>query len=203
MPVVPIEPDLEPVRPGEPDASRPLRADAQRNRARVLEAAETVFAAEGIEVPIDVVAEKAGVGVGTVYRHFPTKERLFEAIMVERVSVLAADARTRLETENPRTAFFDFLDHLVTEVLLKRDLIAAFAVAGVEFDVVAAEAKASLDAAVSDLLIAAQGAGTVRKDITAPVVLSLVGATCMAAKNPHPGATVAELLSVVRDGLRP
>jgi AcrR family transcriptional regulator len=200
---VPIEPDLEPVRPGEPDAARPLRADAQRNRARVLEAAETVFAAEGIEVPIDVVAEKAGVGVGTVYRHFPTKERLFEAIMVERVAVLAADAEARLEKEDPKTAFFDFLDYLVTEVLLKRDLITAFAVAGVEFDVVAAEAKARLDAAVSDLLIAAQGAGTVRKDITAPVVLSLVGATCMAAKNPHPGATVTEMLSVVRDGLRP
>jgi AcrR family transcriptional regulator len=200
---VPIEPDLEPVRPGEPDAARPLRADAQRNRARVLEAAETVFAAEGIEVPIDVVAEKAGVGVGTVYRHFPTKERLFEAIMVERVAVLAADAEARLEKEDPKTAFFDFLDYLVTEVLLKRDLITAFAVAGVEFDVVAAEAKARLDAAVSDLLIAAQGAGTVRKDVTAPVVLSLVGATCMAAKNPHPGATVNEMLSVVRDGLRP
>jgi len=202
MPSVPIEPDLEPVRQGEPDAARPLRADAQRNRARVLEAAETVFAAEGIEVPIDVVAEKAGVGVGTVYRHFPTKERLFEAIMVERVAVLAANARARLETDDPRTAFFDFLDYLVTEVLLKRDLIAAFTVAGVEFDVVAAEAKANLDAAVSELLIAAQGAGTVRKDVSAPVVLSLVAATCMAAKNSHTGATINEMLSVVREGLR-
>jgi len=199
---VPIEPDLEPKHQGEPDDARPLRADALRNRARVLEAAEAVFAAEGIEVPIDVVAQKAGLGVGTVYRHFPTKEHLFEAIMVERVTALVADARVRLETDDPRIAFFDFFDHLVTEVMLKRDLITAIAGAGVEFNVVAAQAKAQLDAAVSDLLIAAQGAGSVRKDVTAPVVLSLVGATCMSVKNPHPGATVNEMLTVIRDGLR-
>jgi AcrR family transcriptional regulator len=199
---LPIEPDLERERPGEPEATRPLRADAQRNRARVLEAAEAVFAAEGIEVPIDLVAAKAGVGIGTVYRHFPTKERLFEAIMVERVTALATDARTRLETGDPKTAFFDFLDYLVAEVLLKRDLISSFSVAGVEFDVVAADAKHDLDAAVADLLKAAQSAGTVRKDVTAPIVLSLIGATCMTAKHPNPGASVNEMLAVVLDGLR-
>ena len=71
----------------------PQRADAQRNRARILEAAEVVFAAEGIEVPVDVIAEKAGVGVGTLYRHFPTKEKLCEAILLERLIDLTADAR--------------------------------------------------------------------------------------------------------------
>jgi AcrR family transcriptional regulator len=199
---MPVEPDLERERPGEPEAARPLRADAQRNRARVLEAAEVVFAAEGIEVPIDLVAEKAGVGIGTVYRHFPTKERLFEAIMVERVTALAANARARLETEDPRTAFFDFLDYLVAEVLLKRDLISSIAVAGVEFDVVAADAKRDLEAAVTDLLTAAQRAGTVRSDVNAQIVLGLIGATCMSAKHPQPDATVSEMLAVVRDGLR-
>jgi AcrR family transcriptional regulator len=199
---LPIEPDLESRRDVDPDVIRPLRADAQRNRERVLEAAEAVFAAEGIEVPIDVVAARAGVGIGTVYRHFPTKERLFAAIMVERVTALAADARDRLARDDPKTAFFDFLDHLVTEILRKRDLITAIAGAGVEFELVAAEAKSQLDAAVSDLLSAAQRAGAVRKDVTAHVVLSLVGATCMSAKNPDPGAPISEMLAVVRDGLR-
>ena len=59
-----------------------MRADAVKNRARILQAAEEVFAANGISAPIDMVAEQAGVGVGTVYRHFPTKEALFEAIVL-------------------------------------------------------------------------------------------------------------------------
>lgn len=199
---MPTEPDLERGRHGEPEATRPLRADAQRNRARILQAAESVFAADGIDVPIDVVAEKAGVGIGTVYRHFPTKERLFEAIMIERVSALTVEARARLKTGDPRTAFFDFLDYLVSEVLIKRDLISAFAVAGVEFEIVAADAKEELNAAVGDLLAAAQRAGSVRKDVTGQIVLSLIGATCMAAKQLHTGATVDEMLAVLRDGLR-
>src|ERR1700722_14057085 len=61
---------------------RPLRADARRNRAKVLEAAEQVFASEGLAVPIDTVASRAGLGVGTVYRHFPTKQALFQPIGV-------------------------------------------------------------------------------------------------------------------------
>ncbi len=68
--------------------TRVPRADAVRNLAKILEAAEEVFAAEGIAVPIDEVARRAGVGIGTVYRHFPTKEALFEAIVVARLEGL-------------------------------------------------------------------------------------------------------------------
>ena len=196
-----LEPDLEQATAERPPAARALRVDAQRNRARVLEAAEALFAAEGLDVPIDAIAERAGVGVGTVYRHFPTKERLYEAIMVERVTGLVADARSRLATSDPRSAFFEFVDDLVGEMLRKSDLVSAFAVAGVEFEVVAAEAKRALEAAVTDLLVAAQDAGSARRDVTASVVLSLIGAACMAAKPPHEGAT-AEMLGIVLDGLK-
>ena len=65
--------------------ARTLRADAERNRARVLKVAEEVFASEGLAVPIDEIARRAGLGVGTLYRHFPTKETLFEAIVVGRM----------------------------------------------------------------------------------------------------------------------
>ena len=78
-------------------SGRPLRADAQRNRAHILEAAEVLFAAEGIAAPVDAIAEKAGVGVGTLYRHFPTKEKLCEAILLERLSMLTLDARALAE----------------------------------------------------------------------------------------------------------
>ena len=66
-------------------AVKPLRADAQRNRARLLEVAQTVFAEQGTSASIDEIARRAGVGVGTLYRHFPTKDALFEAIVVARV----------------------------------------------------------------------------------------------------------------------
>ncbi len=184
------------------DGQRPLRADALRNRARVLQAAEALFAAEGVGVPVDVIAEKAGVGVGTLYRHFPTKEKLYEAILIERIAGFTADARRRLGSENPGQAFFGFLEDLVAQSSLKRDLINAMAGAGVEFEVVAAEAKLALQAAVTDLLVVAQRAGSVRSDVTGPLVLSLIGATCVAADRPGQAASSNEMLAVVCDGLR-
>ena len=156
------------------EGPRPLRADALRNRARVLEAAESVFAAEGISVPVDVIAEKAGVGVGTLYRHFPTKEKLFEAILIDRLGAIAADARARMDAEDPGAAFFAFLQYLVEESALKRDLIQALLGAGVEIEQAAAPAKRELEAAVSDLLAVAQNAGAVRSDVT-PAVVHLTG----------------------------
>jgi AcrR family transcriptional regulator len=178
-----------------------MRADAQRNRARVLEAAEAVFAAEGLSVPVDVIAEKAGVGVGTLYRHFPTKEKLFEAIVIDRIETLAADARCRVNAEDAGAAFFGFLDHMVTETASKRDLILALAGAGVEFEVAAADVKAELKATLGELLERAQRAGAVRADVTGEVVLSLIGGTCMAADRPS-NALPADMLAIICDGLR-
>jgi AcrR family transcriptional regulator len=185
-----------------PEGQRPLRADALRNRAKVLEAAESVFAAEGISVPVDLIAEKAGVGVGTLYRHFPTKEKLFEAILIRRIDEIAADARGRLGAEDPGAALFGFLAHLVHESTLKRDLIQALLSAGVELEVAAAPSKRNLEAAVGELLEVAQRAGDVRADVSCEVVLSLVGATCIAADQPHMAALPAELLGIICDGLR-
>jgi AcrR family transcriptional regulator len=181
---------------------RPLRADAQRNRARVLEAAEAVFAAEGISVPVDLIAEKAGVGVGTLYRHFPTKEKLFEAILIGRINEVVDDARARIQSDDPGAAFFGFLDHLVEESTAKRDLIQALLGAGVEIEQAVAGSKLELEAAVGQLLEVAQRAGAVRADVSSAVVLSLVGATCIAADHPH-SCQSTELLAIICDGLRP
>lgn len=185
------------------EGSRPLRADALRNRARVLEAAESVFAAEGISVPVDLIAEKAGVGVGTLYRHFPTKEKLFEAILIARLVDIAADARARMDAQDPGAAFFAFLRHLVEESASKRDLIQALLNAGVEIEQAAGPAKRDLEAAVSDLLGVAQRAGAVRADVTPAVVISLVGATCIACEQASVSALPGDLLTIVCDGLRP
>ncbi len=182
-------------------ATRPLRADAARNRARILEAAEAVFAAEGIEVPVDVIAEKAGVGVGTLYRHFPTKEKLCEAILLERLASLTVDAQALAEAEDPAAAFFGFLDHVVMEAAAKRDLIVAVMGAGVTFDLAASETKEALRVAVEVLLHRAQEVGAVRSDVTATTVMALASATCQAAS--HDVATPSrDLLAIVCDGLR-
>jgi AcrR family transcriptional regulator len=182
-------------------SARPLRADAQRNRARLLEAAEVVFASEGIEAPVDLIAEKAGVGVGTLYRHFPTKEKLCEAILLERLAGITADARALACAEDPSAAFFGFLEYVVEQGCLKRDLMTAVMGAGVEFELAAAEVKEELHAAMEVLLRRAQEVGAVRPDVTAVVVVSLIGATCQAAIHAG-GGPESELLSIVCDGLR-
>jgi AcrR family transcriptional regulator len=184
------------------DGCRPLRADAVRNRARVLEAAEAVFAAEGISVPVDVIAERAGVGVGTLYRHFPTKELLFEAIMIGRMTEIAQEARARIDSDDPGAAFFGFLEHVVQQASLKRDLINALSVAGADFELRTAPVKHELEEAMGQLLARAQQAGAVRKDVAPPVVMALIGATCMAVDNHHPTAAPGEMLAIVCDGLR-
>jgi AcrR family transcriptional regulator len=84
---------------------RPLRADARRNREKVLAAARAEFSEHGRDAQMDEVARRAGVGVGTVYRHFPTKEALIEALMVDSFQMIAAEARAALEIEDPWEAF--------------------------------------------------------------------------------------------------
>jgi AcrR family transcriptional regulator len=181
--------------------ARPQRADAQRNRARILEAAENVFAVEGIEVPVDVIAEKAGVGVGTLYRHFTTKEKLCEAVLLDRLSALTLDARALADAGDPKKAFFGFLEHVVEQSAAKRDLIVAVMGAGVEFETAAAPVKDGLRDAVGVLLERAQAAGAVRPDVTPNAVLSLVSATCQATAHAD-AAPACDLLTIVCDGLR-
>jgi AcrR family transcriptional regulator len=182
---------------------RPRRADAVRNRGRILEAAETIFACEGIEAPVDVIAETAGVGVGTLYRHFPTKEKLCEAILLERLRALTEDARALANAPDPAAAFFAFLEHFVELGESKRDLIVAVMGAGLDFEEAAASVKEDLREAVGVLLHRAQDVGAVRSDVAPSAVVSLVGATCHAAAGNSSDAPAKNLLAIVCDGLRP
>src|SRR3954470_16851858 len=97
------------------EPARPLRADAVRNRERVLEVAYETFAEEGLSVPIDEIARRAGVGAGTVYRHFPTKEPLFEAIASDRIQYLIDSAARFAEAQDPGEAFLGYLALLIDE----------------------------------------------------------------------------------------
>jgi AcrR family transcriptional regulator len=143
---------------------KPLRADAQRNRQRVLAAARAAFAAEGPAVSLDDIARRAGVGAGTVHRHFPTKDELFLAVIVDRLAELAAAARELAEAGDPGAAFFAFFDRLAGEAGHNLALSAALTDAGHAGPVVR-EAGAPLEAALADLLANAQRAGAVRADL--------------------------------------
>jgi AcrR family transcriptional regulator len=198
-------PQAEPARAGAPARleDRPnLRADARRNRERVLQSAETIFAKQGLAVPIDEIARDAGVGVGTVYRHFPTKEALYEAIVVRHLTALAALARCEAAGVQPGPAFFDFLGRVASEAMTKRDLTEALANAGVDVKAVAEEAFADLKTAVGALLERAQKCGSVRSDVSIDEVFALVGGACTSSE--HQGAPPAvRMVGLVCDALRP
>jgi AcrR family transcriptional regulator len=180
---------------------RPQRADAARNRARVLEVAYETFAAEGLGVPIDEIARRAGVGAGTVYRHFPTKEDLFRAVIEDRISRIVDDGRAVLASEDPGEALFTFLRSMVLQ-WGAMDLGLADALAGVGIDIKDAvpDAEEAFLGLLGELLRAAQKAGTVRRDVDVPDVKAIVvGCQAMQAYRPD---TAARLTEVVLDGLR-
>jgi AcrR family transcriptional regulator len=181
-------------------AERALRADARRNRERVLAAARRAFAEQGYAVPLDEIAAAAGVGPGTVYRHFPTKEALFEAVSVANVQDLAADARARAQAADPDLALAGFLDRVAEQALAKRDLPDAFAGAGAD---VMAAARAELLDALGVLLAKAQEAGGVRRDVSVTDLIALLKGLLHAVHGDPDPDLRHRLLAVVCDGLRP
>jgi AcrR family transcriptional regulator len=182
---------------------RPQRADARRNRERVLAAAKEAFEAEGISVPLDEIARRAGVGAGTVHRHFPTKESLLEAIVVGNMQALTEHAWSLLSIAKAGTAFFDFFALMVERGASNRALTAALAQAGTDVQTVAQQPGSELLEAVAALLARAQQAGTVRADVTAQHVKALL--IGVYAGSDWLGGTARDrrrLVDVIIDGLR-
>lgn len=175
-----------------------MRADARRNRDKVLEAAREAFAKSGYDVPLDEIAALAGVGPGTVYRHFPSKEALFEAVIAVRLRDLAADARDRAATDDPGRAFFGFLARIGEEAAAKRDMPDAIEAPG--------PLREEVFTALDMLLRRAQQAGAVRADVTTPdLVVLLKGLFRSLQDTPagaRGGAQRQRLSAVVADGLR-
>ena len=180
------------------------RADAQRNRARVLEVAAQIFAEEGLSVPVQEIARRAGVGTGTVSRHFPHKQDLFAAILLSRLEQLIAQADSLAGQQDPGTAFFTLLTTLVREGAVHRGLAEALAGSGYDLDAAAEEAGYDVTAGLRGLLERAQAAGAVRGDIDYPDVKALMTGCLLRAE----GRTEADLAALERvtaivcDGLR-
>ncbi|HEX3816562.1 MAG TPA: TetR/AcrR family transcriptional regulator [Mycobacteriales bacterium] len=180
---------------------KPMRADARRNRARVLAAAEKVLGEQGLTAPIDEIAQAAGVGIGTVYRHFPTKQALFEAIVVAHFEPLIEKADTLLGSDDPGEAFFTFMTHMA-DAAGHKALASAIAESEPEVRVRRQEWSAKLVDSLESLLRAAQQAGTVRPDVTVADVRALLGGVCMAQdRMALPKAQCTRSLAILRAGL--
>lgn len=181
--------------------SKSLRADAQRNRARILEVAAETFAAEGLSVSVHEIARRAGVGTGTVSRHFPTKESLFEAIMLSRMEQLVQQADSPADGEEPGEAFFAFFSFMVEESATNRGLVDALAGSGFDFQSVAAERRYDVMGAWRNLLQRAQRAGAIREDVDIADVKALLTGCVDRERGAADPIARARMLAIVRAGL--
>jgi AcrR family transcriptional regulator len=184
---------------------KPRRADAQRNHEKILEAAEEIFALDGVAVPIDIVAERAGVGIGTLYRHFPTKESLYEAIVLTRLNDLMciADAAVHDSNAAPGAAFDTFLREFARQASEKRDLFEALDQAGIDIKSIFAERLDALMSRVDTLRERAVESGDIRNDVETRDIVNLISGTCHAAG--HSGVDdqeVQRLVSIVLAGIQ-
>jgi len=152
--------------------ARVQRADARRNRRRVLDAARAGFAEDGLDVHVEKIARVAGLGVGTVYRHFPTKEDLLEALADDRFAGLAEAARAGLDDPDPWNGFAGFMRHSAKVMAEDRALSEAMD----QRPEVCSRAAAEVDllGIVAELIARAQGVGALRPDLTAEDVPSLI-----------------------------
>jgi AcrR family transcriptional regulator len=182
---------------------RAQRSDARRNRRRVLDAARTSFAEDGLDVHIEKVARRAGVGVGTVYRHFPTKEDLLQALADDRFEGLAEAARRGLDDPDPWSGFEGFMRHSAGVMAADRALSEAMDQRP-EMCGRAAE-EAGLLAIVARLLDRAQEAGALRADLTAEDVPSLICGLGRATRpsDARPTMSWERYLEIILEGVRP
>jgi len=182
-------------------SSRPLRADARRNRERILAAAEQVFARQGASASTEEVAAAAGVAIGTVFRHFPTKQDLLSAIVKELLARLTAEL-SDLASADPSTALFDFFARVVEQAAAKRSVVELLAEGGVRVGV--EEPLRGLSDALDVLLARAREAGAVRPEVRLDEVLALLTATAQGALHGNwPADLRRRTLDVVFTGLRP
>ncbi len=181
---------------------RPLRADARRNRDRLLEAAVRAFSQEGPDVTLDAIAKDAGVGIGTLYRHFPTREALVEATYRNELARLCDAVSDLLATMPPAEAtrvWMDrFFDYMTTKRGMADALRAVIAAGGNPYS----ESRHRMAAAISTLLDAGAAAGTVRADVRAEDVLVTLSGLSLTAGDPEQRDQASRMLDLLMDGLR-
>ena len=176
---------------------RPMRADARRNYERLLAVAAESFSENGADASLDDIAKRAEVGPGTLYRHFPTRQDLVEAVMDQWMESVLAEAEPLLESPDPAEALSVWLRRLVSHVAVFRGLAAALLPTGSQKE----SPGKVLHRTAEQLVTRAQRSGQIRDDVTVTEVLTLVGGitwACGSGKQVDPD----RLVDLVMDGLR-
>jgi len=181
--------------------TRKPRADAVRNRERVLEAAKVVFSAGGAEASLEAVARAAGVGIGTLYRHFPTREALFEAVYRREVQQLADLAEQLKQDAKPIDALRQWMRSIVKFVATKKGMSAALTLAVDKNSKLFSSSADRLARTVGGLLDRAIAAGEIRDDISPEDLLRAVVGMCYMHDQPGWQTSVLRLVDVFIDGL--
>ncbi len=181
---------------------RPMRADAQRNRGRLLEAAVRAFSQEGPEATLDAIAKDAGVGIGTLYRHFPTREALVEAAYRNELARLCDAVPDLLRDLPPDEATRRWMDLFVDYMTTKRGMADALRAVIASGRNPYEQSRGQLITAITTLLQAAGETGMLRRDIEPGDVLAGLGGVSLTAGEPAQREQAGRLLDLLMDGLR-
>ena len=184
-----------------PSSDRPLRSDAERNRKRILEAAAQVFAERGLDVPLDDIAVAAGVGVGTVYRHFPQRSDLIVAVLHREMDAVAEAGATLAAQHEPGEALAKWLDRYIDFLATKPGFAAALHSGDPAFEALPGHFRQRVGPPLAKLLEAAAATGEIRADLSADDLLTAVALLCQPTRGggvEYGRRTVAVLI----DGLR-
>lgn len=180
--------------------SKSLRADAKQNREQILDAAYKIFAEKGLSIPISEIARQAGVGIGTVYRHFPNKEALFEAVNISYKQQLTKEAKSLVNNTDSGKAFFDFFTHIIKDGFTNKALKDALNAGMSNSDVLQ-----DFQSAFANLLTKAQQAKAVREDIDTKDLITLMMSLLLTIEQRKGDLDIVrfnKLISIVSDGLR-
>lgn len=185
----------------DPAQMRHVRADAQRNVDALLEAAKAVFALSGVEAPVREIAQRAGVGVGTFYRHFPDRAGLIAAVFRREVDA-CADAAPQLAAQNPPfDAMAKWIQLFAAFITTKRGLASALHAGSAAFEGLPAYFDQRLRPTLASLLANAIATGNARTDVEADDIIGAVASLCMATKTNHPDHA-QRMVALFVDGLR-